>query len=1372
MINVEIMGQEEQEQMDTNMLPEEKQNKAEAPVKESWSKGSELLDGQTAHAYITGQLDQMDDSDICAVFMVDIENMQQVSARFGLRKASEIADRAGGIISSMFYGSDIVSRIGRDKYLIFTLWESDRQKLAEKAELLCERLGFKTETDPEFEVSACAGVYMAEGSGFNFENLFGHAAAALYAAKNNGSGSYCILTNAEEVRARDKKAQDRPVNEISLNTVLKYLEDGVSLIEVGPEIKLIYASRGFYEMSGLEPDLWRLPRRLDQIGIHPDYETEYEHFLRNASEKEGIFVHIHRISGNGKKWTWRHVKVTRVPYPSSNYPVMLELSTDISDRIRAEQQLRESNDRLRVAFRQTPHILWEVDIEARTYNTFNIDEQKCSPDTVIEDFPQAFLDKGLVHADSAEGFRSFAEKLLKGKSGGAGNFIMKDPVNDCYGWMYLSYLMSYDREGNPVKATGIQIKLPDISGIGPERFVRRPLPEIVRHHLLIRMKVNLTSDYVDEMWFGGVDQTAWTWGKTYVDIIRSESKRMFSKSDRKKFLERFDRSQLLDDYKKGRFWSSHEYRRVDDSGDIRWIADTVDLVQDPGTHAIYMFACFSDIQHRHDWENRIKEGIFRDPVTDLYDYATAKKMTEYLIDSGDRRTCALSLIRLVGVDTQTTKDTGEKTDFYRFTAVALTLALGTDCVVGQFKPDIIYTFFPNAGTQFDVKRRIEDAFAYVRVSMKEVPGFDRFRFVAGTVTETADEADCDVLLFRAGYLCELWKNSAMDTVVFPSEDEDWAWAGLRKENKDHGVEVQAEELDRPLTREEQKMAFRCVTDMLKAGSIELSLMNALRCIGNYYKAARTYILKLSDDRQTVTMRYEWTEPGRQSIRYMMSGIHIDQIPLLVKCLENRAPIFMESPAVTPEQSGNSRRWHFTVCPLKDKDVITGFLCVENAREHPSDVALLGTLIPYICGEEKRFGSLIDRKDQPGQDALTILPNLSSYMEVIYSLDSDVYSSMGALSVDIPNFSMINSSFGFEYGRKFLLYIAETLMNLFGKAFIFRTWDAEFVVLFPNTIQEVFNGKCERLRSMLQRRYPRQTRIGSVWTDGIFSARNLVREAQALMRSESLKESPADGDEQRECMYSVPLTEFSQQRFIPYFQPKIDMRNGKLIGAEALARGVDKDGNIVQPAQFIDALEKDGSIRDLDLFMLENVLRQLSEWQEKGFPLIKVSINISRITLFNPTILASVLAIQSRYPDIPADKIELEITETAGDMEKATLACIVDNFRECGVKFELDDFGSGYANLSIFSNIKFETIKLDRSLVNDLPGNEISSMMVEKITQICHNFGMNCVAEGVENAQQEETLLKAGCLYGQGFYYAKPLPASEFESRYLVQDIYA
>lgn len=190
--------------MDSFMLPAE-EIRAHTSAAEPQAKEAELLDGQTAHAYITRKLDQMGESDVCAVFMADIDNIPDITAELGSLKEADIEDRVGDIISSMFYGSDIVSRIGRDEYLIFTFWEADRQKLAEKTELLCDRLRFKAGTDSEFEVTVCVGVYMAKGSGLNFENLFGHAAAALYEAKNNGSGSYCILTNAAEAKIREKE---------------------------------------------------------------------------------------------------------------------------------------------------------------------------------------------------------------------------------------------------------------------------------------------------------------------------------------------------------------------------------------------------------------------------------------------------------------------------------------------------------------------------------------------------------------------------------------------------------------------------------------------------------------------------------------------------------------------------------------------------------------------------------------------------------------------------------------------------------------------------------------------------------------------------------------------------------------------------------------------------------------------------------------------------------------------------------------------------------------------------------------------------------------------------------------------------------------
>lgn len=1151
---------------------------------------------------------------------------------------------------------------------------------------------------------------------------------------------------------------------LTLETLLQKLNSGVTLLKVGYRIRYVSVNEGFCQMAGKMEKEFLLPCSLKDIGIHPDYQQEYEQILRKVASTGKEESHIHRMKTADKKSIWRRARVVRLSGEGVFPAVLLELSRDITDLVEKDRMLKESNERLRVAFHQTPHKIWEVDVKKGTYNQYNVQEERCLRETEVPGFPDALLQNGMIHPGSGKDFREFAERILAGERGGSGNFIIRDDISGCYNWVSFSYRMAYDREGLPSKAIGVQQKLPDLSGISAGVFPRRPLPEVMRRHLLVRMKVNLTADYVAEIWAEGVDQTAWTLGRLYSDIIREEKRRWFTRIEEQKFQERFQREHLLKAFADGELWSAQEYRRVDEGGTIRWTSDLMNLVEDPKTHEVYLFACLLDSQKRHEWEQMVSKGCQRDPKTGLYDYASAKEIARCLEKRKKDGECALSLIRIGGSE-WFREYTGEREKTAEFITVALSMLLGGDCVVSVQQKGHIFAFFPEIVSRLSLKRQIEDAFAYLRVAMEYLPGMDRLRLIAGTVTEEAKDIDPDMMLTRAEYLCDLWKDSAMDTVAFPSEDEDWAWANLKQEGDLQGASVDAKEMERPLTKEEQSMAFRCVTEMMTADSLESSMTKALRCIGRFYEADRTYIFRLSDDFQTVTMAYEWNNRGKQSINRIVSGMPVKKIPLLNRCLREKNPIFLES-ANLPERRGP---WNFAIFPMKQKGKLKGFLCVENAGVHLKDAAVMTMVLPYIQGERRRFEMLSSQTRVTGQDALTRLPNLSSYMDVIYSLDSDMYSSMGAVTVDVPSFSVINSNYGFDYGRKMLICISDTLSAVFGKAFIFRTWDAEFVALFPNTIQEVFIGRCTRLNTILQRRYPRQIRIGYVWSEGVFKAHNLVRESQAIMRSEDPRKIRED---QADFGNLTDQKKILRENFVPYYQPKIDMRNGTLVGAEALARGIDGDGNILSPDQFVERMEQDGSIRDLDLFMLESVLKQLSQWKEQGRLLTTISLNISRVTLFNPASLASVLAIQSRYPQIPADQIELEITETAGGMEKDTLERIVNNFRECGIGFELDDFGSGYANMSMLSNIRFNTVKLDRSLVNDLPGNEISNMLVENVTKICQKFNMQCVAEGVETIQQRDALLKAGCVYGQGYYYAKPLPVGEFESNYLQQTTYS
>lgn len=1325
---------------------------------------SGLMKSDAAKEHIVEYLKKAQQENNCAIFLIIINDFQKLKKNLGAGAENYVAQCVGEILATLFRATDIIGQIADDTFIAFIAGGITKSSVYRKANAICEKLQITVKENGSFSngVTVCVGAYMAPVKNLTFETLYDGAERALAQAKKYKNSSFYVEMDCEDLNEHSIANKIGPVNAIQLHTLLKYMDGGVCLLKAGKEISMIYASPGFYQMIKSSQNLFKLPCPLEKVGIHPDYLEEYKNVIWEGLETGGVISHIHRINGKNSQWIWRQVRVVRLFYPDSREPLMLEVSTDISELMEKERQLRESNERLRIAFGQTPHLMWEVDIKKHTYGIYDINRESCEDSAKMEDFPESLLENGMVHPDSAGNFREFARELLGGSDAGSGNFIIRDTANNCYEWIALSYHMTYDEEGNPVKAIGIQEKLPDITGLNSTYMARRPMPEALRHKLLARIQVNLTADSVEYLWMEGRDRTAWTWGRSYSDILDSGENRLFLQWENDEFKERFKRKNLLKAYERGELWSSYECRRVSADGSIRWMVDLVNFQYNPKTESIYMFACFVDCQNRKKWEEMLPEDTSRKKTNGIYSEKTAAELCKSLIASTDG-SCAMACIELGGAEYLNESCGGRSKDFV---FMVLVYVLGMECVVGQYEENVLTVFFPNVDSKFDIKRKIEDAMAYVRAAMSDIPGLDKVRFTAGVIMARDEEADAEVMRMKAFYICSMWKNSAMDSVVFPGEDEDWTWINMRSNTGEASLEE--EKADIPLTKDAQDAFLSCVTSMLTSDSLEASVDNALRYIGKYYMANRVYILSLSDDSQKVTMLYEWTGSGKYSIRQVMSGMEIKKIPLLMRCMEEGKPLFMKSAGDGFWQKRDRNvYWRFIAYPLKQEEEVKGFLCVENAQNHYTDSSLLSMVIPYIANEYKRFHLYTEKQGFGTLDTLTRIPNLRTYMDVIHSMNSDRYSSMGAVALDIPNYSALNGEVSFEYGTELLLYIAETLNTLFGRGFIFRTWDAEFVVLFPNTILEVFAGRCTRLRTMLQRRYPHQIRIGYTWSDGVFFAKKLVKEAKAIMRCDEVRDAMPDrAGLLKGNWFNNTESSVLKKSYVLYLQPKVDMRDGSLAGAEALVRGIDEKGDIISPSQFIEDLEKDGGIRDLDFFMLESVLRQLSHWKKEGQTSVKISVNISRHTLFNPTVLASVLAIYSHYPDIPADQVELEITETAGDVETATLAGIVEEFRKYGIGFELDDFGSRYANVSIFSNIKFNTIKLDRSLIKDLPGNEISRIMVENIASICKNFGMRCVAEGVETKKQEEMLVNAGCIYGQGYYYARPMPVWKFEEKYL------
>ena len=225
-------------------------------------------------------------------------------------------------------------------------------------------------------------------------------------------------------------------------------------------------------------------------------------------------------------------------------------------------------------------------------------------------------------------------------------------------------------------------------------------------------------------------------------------------------------------------------------------------------------------------------------------------------------------------------------------------------------------------------------------------------------------------------------------------------------------------------------------------------------------------------------------------------------------------------------------------------------------------------------------------------------------------------------------------------------------------------------------------------------------------------------------------------------------------FIPFFQPKVDMRNGELVGFEALCRWK-HEGTFIYPDQFIPILDRSGLIPDLDIAIFDRTCATIKKWKDMGLNPPRVSTNFSRKNLFVENIEEKILKI-IKDNGLAVDDLEIEITESVKEHEYDRLIEFVKRLKSCGLHIAIDDFGTGYSSLSLLHNVDADIIKIDKSFVDTMMTDVKAGVLVESIISIADRLGIATIAEGVETAQQGEALLNIGCHLAQGYFYGRPV----------------
>lgn len=247
--------------------------------------------------------------------------------------------------------------------------------------------------------------------------------------------------------------------------------------------------------------------------------------------------------------------------------------------------------------------------------------------------------------------------------------------------------------------------------------------------------------------------------------------------------------------------------------------------------------------------------------------------------------------------------------------------------------------------------------------------------------------------------------------------------------------------------------------------------------------------------------------------------------------------------------------------------------------------------------------------------------------------------------------------------------------------------------------------------------------------------------------------------------SIFKESLDHEEFVVYYQPKIQLNNYTIAGAEAVCRWR-HDGELVMPEEFKPVLERSNDICILDFYVLERVCKDIRKWLDQGLNVVRVTVNFSRRHLGDDKLLDKILEIIDGN-DVPHQYIEIELTETTTDVGFHDLQEIVNGLRGKGIYTSVDDFGVGYSSLNLIRQIPWDTVKIDKSFLPDVSDTTSKQyLMFSHLMSMLREMGLRCIVEGIETIEQVKMLKDNMCYLAQGSFFDEPLKADELETRFV------
>lgn len=410
------------------------------------------------------------------------------------------------------------------------------------------------------------------------------------------------------------------------------------------------------------------------------------------------------------------------------------------------------------------------------------------------------------------------------------------------------------------------------------------------------------------------------------------------------------------------------------------------------------------------------------------------------------------------------------------------------------------------------------------------------------------------------------------------------------------------------------------------------------------------------------------------------------------------------------------------------------------------------------------------------DGLTGLYTIQKFSQCVKrNLENNQDTKFTFIRLDIERFKMINNFYGVEAGDRLLVYISGLIETYWQDVenCVFGRIDGDvFGICFPRD-EKKLNGFILYIKRELKKykaAYYLETAMGIYdILDNNLDVRNIIARAtlaakqckgQYMIHEARYTEELRAKIIREQNIINEMEHALETGEFVVYFQPKYELDHCRPSGAEALVRWKKADGTIVSPGDFIPVFESNGFIIRLDYYVWDQVCQFIKNNLAHRGDSEVISVNVSRVNLYNPDFLESLVNLVEKYK-IPPKYLNLELTESAFSDDARMIQNAVDYLHKAGFTILMDDFGSGYSSLNVLKDIDIDVLKIDMRFLSKGSSEERGEKILEAVIKMAKSLDMLVIAEGVEEEKQVKMLKRLGCDYIQGYYFAKPMPKKDY-----------